>query len=79
MSFSRKAKPARLRVNGGARGVGQWEARGLNLSPWYSVFVQYCAGMTPSPELLVLFLDMDAFFASVEQMDHPGLGGGPSA
>ncbi|GAB4549976.1 MAG: DNA polymerase IV [Phycisphaerales bacterium] len=29
------------------------------------------------PELEVLFIDMDAFFASVEQMDHPHLRGRP--
>jgi DNA polymerase-4 len=33
--------------------------------------------VNPPPELAVLFLDFDAFFAGVEQMDRPELRGKP--
>ena len=33
----------------------------------------------PPAELEIMFIDMDAFFASVEQMDEPALRGRPVA
>lgn len=44
------------------------------------MFVWYCSGVSTTPhELEILFIDMNAYFASVEQMDRPELRGRPIA